>query len=314
MTATVPDRQLARLSGHSGPIHALSWSSGNAQYILSGSSDRTINLYNPSKAIAEPSSPKTLVQSFSGVHAYEVLSIAVAFDNSRFASGGGDKSVFLWDVHTAQVLRRYGSAIGGHSGRIECVAFGGEGDSVVVSGSYDSSVRLWDTKSQSSKPIMVLDEAKDSVTTVDVSEHEVMTGSVDGRLRVYDLRMGMAYVDVIGHSCLVSTLDSKLRLMDKSNGKLLQSYEDPSFTNDKYRIRSSPGGRDTFIVSGSEDGYVYAWDVVSGERIKRVRHHTDQVSSKVRGKSSVVSAVTCKRKGEEWASAGGDGTVVIWGR
>ena len=182
---------------------------------------------------------------------------------------------------------------------------------------------------------MVLDEAKDSVTTVDVSEHEVMTGCVDGRLRVYDLRMGMAHVDVIGRgynfrilegarltkpepitsttytissdSCLVSTLDSTLRLVDKSNGKLLQSYRDQGFTNDKYRIRSSPGGRDTFIVSGSEDGHVYAWDVVTGERVKQVQHHSDQVSSKVRGKSTIVSAVACKRKGEEWASAGGDG-------
>jgi mitogen-activated protein kinase organizer 1 len=28
-------------------------------------------------------------------------------DNSRFASGGGDKSAFLWDVSTGKVIRRF---------------------------------------------------------------------------------------------------------------------------------------------------------------------------------------------------------------
>ncbi len=69
---------------------------------------------------------------------------------------------------------------------------------MVVSGSFDASVRLWDCKSQSTKPIQVLEEARDSVSGVCVVGHEIVTGSVDGRMRVYDLRMGMVFVDVIG--------------------------------------------------------------------------------------------------------------------
>ena len=105
--------------------------------------------------------------------------------------------MFLWDVATARTLRRFGGGAGGHGGKIECVAFGGEGDCVVLSGGFDSTVRLWDTKSQSSKPLMVLSEAKDSVMALAVVGHEIVTGSVDGRLRVYDLRMGMVNVDVL---------------------------------------------------------------------------------------------------------------------
>jgi mitogen-activated protein kinase organizer 1 len=108
---------------------------------------------------------------------------------------------------------------------------------------------------------MTLTEARDSVSTVAVVDHEIMSGSVDGRLRTYDIRMGMVYADLIGRmfaffccvdlaglgcdtnkwfdvidpitsisplkqndSILVSTLDSKLRLMDKTNGKLLQAF------------------------------------------------------------------------------------------
>ena len=78
------------------------------------------------------------------------------------------------------------------------MAFGGEDSGVVVSGSYDATVRLWDCKSQSTKPIQVLDEARDSVSSLQVVGHEIVTGSVDGRMRIYDLRMGMIFADVVG--------------------------------------------------------------------------------------------------------------------
>lgn len=66
------------------------------------------------------------------------------------------------------------------------------------SGSFDATVRLWDCKSQSTKPIQVLEEAKDSISSLHVAGHELVTGSVDGRMRLYDLRMGVVSVDVIG--------------------------------------------------------------------------------------------------------------------
>ena len=82
-------------------------------------------------------------------------------------------------------------------------------------------MRLWDCKSQSTKPIQILDEAKDSVSSVNVSGHEVATGSVDGRVRLYDLRMGMVYVDVVGRmypmfTCILHCLQVSDLLPDTS--------------------------------------------------------------------------------------------------
>lgn len=71
------------------------------------------------------------MQTYSA-HGYEVLDLSVAHDNARFASVGGDKQVFLWDVSTARTLRRWA----GHFARVNCVAFGGEEDTVVVSGMF----------------------------------------------------------------------------------------------------------------------------------------------------------------------------------
>ncbi|KAI4175547.1 MAG: hypothetical protein LQ343_001538 [Gyalolechia ehrenbergii] len=315
---------------------------------------------------ASPSSRGSgLVQTYSA-HGYEILDISVTEDNARFASVGGDKQVFLWDVATARTLRRWA----GHFGRVNCVDFGGEEGSIVASGmsttaskqkseiytkigrinfdediadtlmgfsgSFDATVRLWDCKSQSTKPIQVFEESKDSVSSLHVLGHEIVTGSVDGKMRLYDLRMGMTYVDTIGrkqpsmplssyaplilkrsivvldsitsvqqtsdgNAILVSTLDSVIRLMDKSNGQMLQAYK--GHTNTEYRIRSCLGLGDAVVISGSEDGKIYIWDVLEGRVLETHLAHDGKVPS----------AVTCNSVRKEWASAGADGRAHIPG-
>jgi mitogen-activated protein kinase organizer 1 len=92
-------------------------------------------------------------------------------------------------------------------------------DSILASCSYDASVRLWDCKftaflgncltarSQNRMPIQVLEDAKDSVTSIQIKNYEIITGSVDGRLRTYDLRVGKLMTDVIARmSCHSSPL------------------------------------------------------------------------------------------------------------
>lgn len=61
-----------------------------------------------------------------------MLDLAVTADNARFASVGGDKQVFLWDVETGTTVRRWS----GHDARVEAVEFGGEADSIVASGMF----------------------------------------------------------------------------------------------------------------------------------------------------------------------------------
>ncbi|PVI04366.1 WD40 repeat-like protein [Periconia macrospinosa] len=323
-----PTTPIALLTGHTGPVHALAYSSGAASYILTGSADRSIRLYNPSKAplaAAQNTTDLGLVNKYSA-HGYEVLSLCVNDNNDLFISTGGDKTVFLWDVVTAQTVRRFS----GHSGRVNRGVFGGESDSVVVSASFDGSVRIWDCRSNSHKPIMVLDEAKDSVTDVVALDGEIVSGSVDGRVRTYDLRRGICEVDVMGHpvtslevskkgtEILVSCLDSTVRLMDRANGQLLKAYRDEAFVNTELRVRSTLGMNDSVVVSGSDDGMVFAWDLLGGECLHRFKHSerravNSKSSNTPRVKKDIVSAVAFCKSRREWTSAGGDGNVVVWG-
>ena len=94
--------------------------------------------------------------------------------------------------------------------------------------------------------------------------------------------------------------------MDMANGKLLKAYSDPGFQVTMYRIQSALAAKDAVAISGSEDGIVYVWDVLSGECKQRMHHYRENGFA-ARPSKKVVSAVACKWKGGEWASAGGDG-------
>ena len=329
-----PTAPIAKLTGHSGIVHALAYSSGSASYILTGCSDRTIRLYNPSKATPSSVAPLPTSRTYASgliskysAHGYEVLSIHVTQDNERFVSTGGDKTVFYWDVQTAQTIRRWS----GHGARVNRGVFAGEGDNLIISGSFDGTVKIWDIRQNNYKPIMTLDEAKDSVTDVATCEAEIIASSVDGRVRSYDVRTGLCTVDVIGHpvtslcvskkgsEILVSSLDSTVRLMDRSNGQLLKAYRDHGFVNSDLRVRSTLGLNDSVVLSGSDNGMVFAWDLLEGGCLHKFRHSEMRevkgkgLDEEKRGKKDVVSAVAFCGARREWASAGGDGNVVVWG-
>lgn len=54
---------------------------------------------------------------FAAGHGYDVRDVAVSADNSKFASAGGDRQLFLWDVATGQTIRKFA----GHDGVINSV-------------------------------------------------------------------------------------------------------------------------------------------------------------------------------------------------
>ncbi|KAM0095293.1 hypothetical protein ACP6JD_001249 [Aspergillus fumigatus] len=327
-------------------------------YVLTGSSDRAIHLSraipNSSTTGHETTSP---IQKYEA-HGYSVLDVAVAADNARFTSVGGDRQVFLWDVEQGITTRRWA----GHNARVEAVQFAGEGDSVVVSGkspssvtpvcsvveasgiltflsgSADTTINLWDTRSKSHKPIQTLTEAGDTVSSLHVHmpTYSIASGSYDGRARIYDVRMGRTTVDVLAHpvtsvrcsadgnALLVSTLDSRIRMLDRADGKLLKAFGGEegleqsttgarvTYRNSELRIRSVFAKGDAVVLSGSESekgdpspqAHVFAWDVLSGEVIATVRAGNGV---------KVVSCVAWNEKGGCWAGGCSDGTVKIYG-
>ncbi|KAJ5586231.1 hypothetical protein N7450_006018 [Penicillium hetheringtonii] len=337
-----PTRHIHTLNTHNAPVNAVTFSSYPGTYILTGSSDRSVHL---SRAVPSNSENSAVavettkpIQRYEA-HGYSVLDVAVASDNARFASVGGDRQVFLWDVEQGGTTRRWS----GHNSRVEAVQFAGEGDSVVVTGSADTTINLWDTRSNGHKPIQTLTEASDTVSCLHVHmpTYSIASGSYDGHVRVYDVRMGQTTVDVLAHpvtsvrcsvdgnALLTSTLDSYIRMLDRKDGKLLAAFgglapkaeeitpgllSTPRHTyrNSELRVRSVFAQGDGVVLSGSEapkdDGpglgaAVFAWDVLTGDTVATV-----PMGPRVK----VVSCVAWNEKGS-WAGGCPDGTVRVFG-
>lgn len=134
-------------------------------------------------------------------------------------------------MSTGNITRR----LLGHSQRINAVCMN-EDATVLFTGSYDSTVCLWDLRASGRDPIQVLSDSKDSVTTVALTKNEILVGSVDGKLRVYDIRAGRLASDDHSHpiTCtrvvnnqkcaLTCCLDETLYLTEIGSGKLLKTY------------------------------------------------------------------------------------------
>jgi mitogen-activated protein kinase organizer 1 len=53
-------------------------------------------------------------------------------------------------------------------------------------------------RAQTRTPIQSLEEAKDAIQTLYVGSNEIVSGSVDGHVRTYDLRKGQLTSDYLG--------------------------------------------------------------------------------------------------------------------
>ena len=153
-------------------------------------------------------------------------------------SGGGDKICFLWDISSGRIIRR----LQGHSQRINAVLFNND-SSLVFTGSYDKQVNIWDLRSQTREPLQRLTDFHDSITSIVLTHSDIICSSVDGCIRIYDLRMGQMHCDSshldaaisfislsYDQKCLLSThLGGTLQLSEILTGRLLQSYTGYNF-------------------------------------------------------------------------------------
>ncbi|KAJ1905705.1 WD repeat-containing protein 83 [Tieghemiomyces parasiticus] len=102
-----------------------------------------------------------------------------------------------------------------------------------------------------------------------------------------------------GQCLLVSSLDSTVRLLDKAAGTLLNHYE--GHRNGEYRLRSCLSRLDSLVISGSEDGRLWCWDLMEATCAREWQAHP-----------RVVTCVAYHPTEPALLSTSVDGTVYIW--
>lgn len=208
----------------------------------------------------------------------------------------------------------------------------------MILGSADTTINLWDSRSNAYKPIQTLTEASDTVSCLHVHgpTYSIASGSYDGHVRVYDVRTGKTTVDVLAHpvtsircsadgnALLASTLDSYIRMLDRADGKLLAAFGGPVkngeqqaqsflstrpkhvYRNQELRVRSVFAQSDAVVLSGSEaakeDGTALGAAVFAWDVLSGENVATVPMGEKVKA----VSCVAWNDQGY-WAAGCSDG-------
>lgn len=169
---------LGECKEHTGCINSVKFDSSGI-YCLTAGNDRSVRLWNPAK--------KLHIKRFFGPHNYQINDICLSKDSTHFVSAGSEHSAFYWDIMEGKVVRKLN-----HSGSILCCNYVAD-KSLICTGSDDRNVRFWDHRSRGA--VSTFSDAKDGISSVQERNKVVITSSIDGAVRSYDLRKGLLKTD-----------------------------------------------------------------------------------------------------------------------
>ena len=377
LQTNLPLFPVSRLVGHDGPVCLVRFTE-DGNYCLTAGSDRTIRLWNPSRldpAVSPSPQPvpatahhQQLTESHQQISSssfdhpidrlpcalpiqkYEVrhtpTALAVHPAGTQLLTAS-NKTAVLIDTVSGTVLRQWH----GHAAVINDVAFQPEtitsstGAGVLATASYDATVCLWDGRSNSTQPIQILKEAKDSVTSVQIVDKTIYTASVDGCLRLYDVRNGVVQCDnyqspitslAIPRDCeaypfvAVSCIDGSIRfgtigneqyshstIINRENIPVLLTVNcQGQHTAGRYGLECSFNADASVLLSGSEDGRAVLYDCRSlqggGSPRRKSSFGAVAVAELVGHQAPTISVVMHPQNASVAISASYDGNCVVW--
>jgi len=164
---------LCTLTGHTGWVLALKY---DLLHLVSGSSDKTIKFWDFHSGAC--------LSTLSG-HTEAVR--CVELKDGVILSGSADSTVKTWDIQTQTCT----ATLKGHSNAVSCCQFGSNEKSTCWTGSFDSSMILWDLRANmcarkyfSNKSVNV----NCPILCLQADEPKVICGAWDGFVKIIDSR------------------------------------------------------------------------------------------------------------------------------
>ncbi|AOW05450.1 WD40-repeat-containing domain protein [Yarrowia lipolytica] len=311
---TKTGRQRSRLEGHTGGVWALQYVGDT---LVSGSIDRTVRIWN----IKEARCTHIFTGHVSTVRSLSILTpvpmshamCATARTESTdpdemypsrplIVTGSRDKTLRVWklplpgepewlDQSTQDPY--FMKSLQGHSNSVRAV--NGYGDTL-VSGSYDTTVRVWSINTGKCKFVLSGHHKRVYAAVLDHQRNRCISGSLDWNVRVWCLESGSCLYTLEGHTSLVGLLDLNrswlvsaavdwtLRVWDPETGGNIHKLEGHAeaiscFQHDEYKV-----------VSGSAK-CLKLWDIRTGKLVKDLFTECESIWQVRFSGSKLVAAV-----------------------
>lgn len=193
-------------------------------------------------------------------------------DSRAIFSASADLTVASWDLETGLRIRKHV----GHEEIINCLAVSRRGVELVLSGSDDGSIGIWDPRQKAAVNYI---ESEYPITAVVLAEagNEIYSGGIDNDIKVWDARK----MDVV--------------------------YTMPGHTDTVTSLEISPDGQS--LLSNSHDSTVRTWDIKPFAPVDRSIRIFDGAPS---GFERNLIRASWSPKGDKVCAGSGDRTVVIW--
>jgi WD40 repeat protein len=255
--------------------------------VVSGSSDGLVRVWDPDGAGVE------------ALHGQGVRALAV---DRGVAYAAVDRMISRFDLAAGQAL----PPLTGHRRPVVALAVAQGG---VVSGSYDRTLRLWDTTTGTSAVLKGHTVGADAVA-VTPDGSEIVSAARDATWRRWDGKTGAPgpgrnggerYSPVLtlspdGETVAIATVEHVIEVWHRRTGRRLLP---PLAGHDGYveRLVITPDGQR--LLSGSWDRTVRVWNLASGEPLRVLRH------------SGWVLDLALTSGGQQAMSACEDGSIAI---
>jgi len=266
-------------------ISNVTFGPNSSQFLLVSSWDKKVRLYD----IVSNN------QRCSYAHSMPVLDCTFQ-DPIHVWSGGLDNTLKCYDINSSQE-----SALGTHDNAIKCVEYSGDLN-VIVTGSWDGTVKVWDQRSQN--PCTGVYNQPDKVYTMSVAGEKLVVGTAGRKVWVWDLR-NMACAQQKRESslkyqtrCLSCFPNKSGYVLSSIEGRVAVEYLDPGTDAQKkkyafkchrmkengieniYPVNAISFHKDynTFATGGS-DGYVNIWDGYNKKRLCQFHRYPTSIAS-----------------------------------
>ena len=279
----------ADLQGHSSVVRCSVWSDA---LLVSGSEDMTINVWPSSTAYynkAKVVQPSMTLRSHTG----PVNSLSINSNGMLLASASADMSVILWDTVTFDKVHTFDAC---HKDWINTCVFSDNNPDLLITGSNDFTLKLWDVKAKAEKS--TLTGHSSAVTQAVFQQGCIVSASSDGLVKVWTHK-GIEITTMRCHKKRVSGcilfLPHKADTSSWADVMAEEEEEETAKRRQAFDLKSA------IIVTGSDDGVIGFWKPFVAHKLLSLTGHADQIKSLALTKENHIVSASTDKTVKVWA-------------